>query len=100
MQVMFRVMTGYRPPIPDEMPAGYRQLMVACWDEEPANRPPFTDILTWLRRLKSDDPGMAGSSGRNSLDMHNDWETDTQFDGRSRSQPSTGLPPPPVYSSA
>lgn len=86
-QVMFKVMMGYRPPCPEAMPPAYRQLMTACWDEDPASRPPFSDIVTWLRRLKNDDSGLALNSGRNSLDIHNDWETDTQ-ESRIRSRGS------------
>lgn len=86
-QVMFKVMMGYRPPCPESMPPAYQQLMTACWDEDPASRPPFNDIVTWLRRLKDDDTGMALSSGRNSLDIFNDWETEDK-ESRIRSRGS------------
>eukprot|EP00884_Botryococcus_braunii_P017569 jgi/Botrbrau1/4496/Bobra.0220s0029.1 len=87
-QVMFKVMMGYRPPIPEKMPPGYRQLMTACWDDDPANRPPFSDIVAWIRRLKADSSGLGPGSGRSSLDIHNDWETDVSQDKRIRSRGS------------
>lgn len=30
-QVFFKVLMGYRPPIPDNMPQGFKDLLVACW---------------------------------------------------------------------
>lgn len=34
-------MNGYRPPVPEGMPEGFRDLMIACWHEDPDQRPPF-----------------------------------------------------------
>jgi hypothetical protein len=48
-QVFFKVLMGYRPNIPDTMPAAFRPLMVACWDTDPTKRPPFEEVLRQLR---------------------------------------------------
>lgn len=50
-QVFFKVLMGYRPPIPPDMPQVYKDLMTACWDEDPANRPPFQDIERYMRAM-------------------------------------------------
>lgn len=31
VQVFFKVLMGYRPPIPECMPTGFKDLLVACW---------------------------------------------------------------------
>ncbi|KAF0406198.1 serine/threonine protein kinase [Gigaspora margarita] len=36
---------GNRPPIPDETPQLYSDLMKQCWDSDPGNRPDVADIL-------------------------------------------------------
>jgi hypothetical protein len=51
VQVMFRVFSGLKPDVPDDMPEGYKRLMQDCWDTEPASRPTFRNILARLRPL-------------------------------------------------
>jgi hypothetical protein len=42
-----------RPNIPKHCPAPYAELMRACWHDDPAHRPTFTQILDMLRDIKS-----------------------------------------------
>jgi hypothetical protein len=51
-QVFFKVITGYRPTVPQDMPQGYATLMKACWHEQPEERPPFEDMVAYLRRYE------------------------------------------------
>lgn len=30
-QVFFKVLMGYRPPVPECMPQGFKDLLLACW---------------------------------------------------------------------
>ncbi len=51
-----KVTQGTRPSIPDMSDAdtremAYLELMKRCWDQEPDNRPPFTEILATLENL-------------------------------------------------
>jgi hypothetical protein len=48
-QAYFKVVMGFRPAIPDDMPQAYRDLMTACWHEDPDKRPAFEDIERFLR---------------------------------------------------
>ena len=50
-QMFFKVFNGYRPPLPDSMPAGMQKLMEACWSHNPAERPSFRFIVRALQRL-------------------------------------------------
>mmetsp|Transcript_20300 Transcript_20300/g.22563 ORF Transcript_20300/g.22563 Transcript_20300/m.22563 type:complete len:723 (+) Transcript_20300:44-2212(+) len=51
-QVIFAVGTqGARPTIPQHCNPDYQKLMEDCWQEEPANRPTFNDILDRLEKL-------------------------------------------------
>jgi hypothetical protein len=70
-KVFFKVVMGYRPPIPTGMPDGYKELMTACWHADPAQRPPFEDIVTYLRRLYHSSSDGAHDA-RRSLDL-NPW---------------------------
>jgi serine/threonine protein kinase len=48
-QVVARVVTtGARPGVPDATPPAFAALMRACWDAEPARRPPFRAVLAAL----------------------------------------------------
>lgn len=42
----------YRPPIPSEMPAEWKDLIQKCWDNEPEKRPSFTTICNELESNK------------------------------------------------
>jgi hypothetical protein len=48
-QVMTRVLTGERKPIPDFVPDWVHGLILKCWDNNPDLRPPFCEIEGMLR---------------------------------------------------
>lgn len=62
-QVFHAVLHGERPPVPlvEELPGldtaqfggldAYCQLMRSCWDQMPARRPAFVDVVRTLRDL-------------------------------------------------
>ncbi len=46
MQVFYIVaVENRRPPVSDDIPPAYRELMEQCWDTDPEKRPPFTEVL-------------------------------------------------------
>ncbi|KAI6652241.1 Tyrosine-protein kinase CSK [Oopsacas minuta] len=45
---------GNRMDIPDKCPASIYQLMIDCWQGDPASRPKFESILQILRRIKDE----------------------------------------------
>ena len=53
------------------MPDGYVTLMKACWNEDPNERPPFEDIVNYLRSLYLEVKNGSGQSRdpRRSLDL-------------------------------
>ncbi|CAL5221171.1 g3314 [Coccomyxa viridis] len=73
-QVFFKIITGYRPQVPADMPEGYAMLMKACWHECPEERPPFEDVVNYLRTLYLDVKNGSGKTrdARRSLDL-NPW---------------------------
>ncbi len=75
MQVFFKIITGYRPQVPPDMPEGYATLMKACWHERPEERPPFEDVVNYLRTLYLDIKNGSGQTrdARRSLDI-NPWD--------------------------
>ena len=74
MQVFFKVLSGFRPAVPPDMPDGYANLMKACWHENPLERPPFEDVVAYLRSLYISVKNKDGQTrdGRRSLDL-NPW---------------------------
>ncbi|KAG2482383.1 hypothetical protein HYH03_018679 [Edaphochlamys debaryana] len=46
-----KVSTGYRPPIPEAWPDAVRELVAQCWAQEPAQRPPMSDVRARLQAL-------------------------------------------------
>ena len=49
-QVIFVVgVQCQRPPIPDDCPPALSQLISQCWDDDPAARPQFTQIMARLQ---------------------------------------------------
>ena len=71
-QVFFKVLMGYRPPVPPDMPQEYKDVMTACWDEDPANRPPFCDIERYLRSMYYNSGKGKPRDSRRSLEL-NPW---------------------------
>ncbi|CAK0758375.1 hypothetical protein CVIRNUC_002615 [Coccomyxa viridis] len=47
-QVLFQVFSGQKPPVPDDMPPGYRALLGQCWATDPAARPKIQAVLPQL----------------------------------------------------
>ncbi len=72
LQVFFKVLMGYRPPVPPDMPQAYKDLMTACWDEDPANRPPFCDIERFIRSMYYNSGKGKPRDSRRSLEL-NPW---------------------------
>lgn len=50
-QVLFKVFSGHKPPVPPDMPAQYRGLMERCWAHEPQDRPTFKEVKVALRDM-------------------------------------------------
>ncbi len=48
------VKSGKRPPIPGDCPVSVRILIETCWSQDPAKRPPFSDIRKMLQKVASD----------------------------------------------
>ena len=48
---------GYRPEIPPSLPLCWRDLIVRCWDQNPALRPTFDQIQMQLRDFNGPLPG-------------------------------------------
>ena len=43
-----KVVAGnFRPPLTEDMPQGYKDVIRACWDDDPAQRPTFEAIGAW-----------------------------------------------------
>jgi hypothetical protein len=42
---------GERPPVPETCPNNYVNIMTACWDQSPFNRPSFEEIVHCLEAL-------------------------------------------------
>jgi len=40
-----------RPPMPQDMPRGYADVIARSWEKDPARRPEFSDILSTLRDM-------------------------------------------------
>jgi len=55
-QIMYKVFAGQKPPVDrGAMPGGFRDLLESCWENDPAARPSFREILTRLRQLLSEE---------------------------------------------
>ena len=48
-QAFFKILMGYRPPLPADMPPGYRSVMTSCWSADPDDRPDFEVIISSLQ---------------------------------------------------
>ena len=42
---------GLRPPIPSSAPPRYLELMTRCWSEDSSERPKFTEVLSILEDM-------------------------------------------------
>ena len=47
-----KVARGYRVPIPRRWPEPVREMIAACWAQEPCDRPPAADIASLLAQLR------------------------------------------------
>jgi hypothetical protein len=43
---------GEREPIPARVPEPIKELIIKCWDQDPARRPSFKDILAELLSIE------------------------------------------------
>lgn len=48
------VINGQRPPMPPIVPVQYQELIKACWDQNPAKRPKFDEIISNLSSSRFD----------------------------------------------
>ena len=44
---------GYRMPAPDGTPSNVYDLMLACWEQEPKERPHFDEIYRDLQKMRN-----------------------------------------------
>ena len=51
LQVLYQVFNGVRPAMPDNLPAGYRALIQACWQRDPERRPSFAEVHCQLSAM-------------------------------------------------
>ncbi|GFO30864.1 protein kinase [Plakobranchus ocellatus] len=54
-QILEQVRRNKRPPVPQDCPAGLGRLIQQCWDQNPAARPKFKNILKTLEQLAETD---------------------------------------------
>ncbi|KAK9823953.1 hypothetical protein WJX72_006631 [[Myrmecia] bisecta] len=74
-QVFYMVVyEQHRPPIPDDMPEGYRRLMCACWDQDPLARPTFDGVMKDVQRLYAEVKSQIGSQ-RSASFKSGEWRT-------------------------
>ena len=67
-QIISRVANeGLRPPLPAECP--WRDVMAACWAEDPLDRPSFAAIFAALSRLHEDLTGAPAEAGPGHLPL-------------------------------
>ena len=48
LQVLYKVFSGQKPPMPDDMPPSYRAVLAQCWATDPSARPKISEILPQL----------------------------------------------------
>jgi len=68
-QVCLLTVSGKRPDleaVPPDCPRSLSQLMIRCWDHEPAARPSFAEVLDVLRQI---------SNGKSSSNSPKEWIT-------------------------
>jgi hypothetical protein len=58
------VLRGERPPVPSGMPPQYALLMQRCWDDDPAQRPSFEQIITCIELLLDNLTSSESEEGR------------------------------------
>jgi hypothetical protein len=46
--VLYKVFSGQKPPVPDDMPPSYRAVLAQCWATDPSARPKFHEVLPQL----------------------------------------------------
>jgi serine/threonine protein kinase len=50
-RVMYQVLKGERPSIPDEVPPSIKLMIQSCWSKDPAARPSFSDVFGVLEEI-------------------------------------------------
>lgn len=82
-QIISRVANeGLRPPVPPECP--WRDVMAACWAEDPLDRPSFAAIFAALSRLHEDLTGAPPEGGPPLVERHR-LQSSRSRSGRRRS---------------
>lgn len=61
-QIYAKVQKGERPPLPDDAPAAFQELLTSCWAEEEDSRPSATQLVM---RLQSIIRGLQANGGTN-----------------------------------
>jgi len=82
-QVFYMIVhQGWRPPIPEDCPPGYVQLMTACWAEDPNQRPCANEVLNTLQELY-----MGVRQQRSHMDkQHRDQQQQRKREGQQEQQ--------------
>jgi serine/threonine protein kinase len=63
MQILYKVgVQGARLPLPDGCPPALAALVRECWDEAPAARPAFRELLARLRALQQEQAAVAAEA--------------------------------------
>ena len=93
-QIISRVANeGLRPPLPAECP--WRDVMAACWAEDPLDRPSFAAIFAALSRLHEDLTGAPAEAGPGHLPLveRHPAQRERSRSGRRRSGRSSSRAP-------
>eukprot|EP00026_Physarum_polycephalum_P000670 Phypoly_transcript_00671.p1 GENE.Phypoly_transcript_00671~~Phypoly_transcript_00671.p1 ORF type:complete len:807 (+),score=131.97 Phypoly_transcript_00671:1680-4100(+) len=51
IKAVTKIVAGYRPPIPADCPAPYKELMTRCWAIDPEQRPGWSEIVATLSTM-------------------------------------------------
>ena len=69
MEVLEVLQQGYRMPQPPGCPGKLYNIMLACWQEDPANRPTFETLQQLLEKFFTTEDGLSGQT-------FEEWEID------------------------
>lgn len=78
-EIAERVRDGYRPEMPEYVPAAIESLVQDCWHTDPAERPTFIDIIGRLKEIAEIWDQLDLSQILASLDSTTDVENDPDF---------------------